>query len=56
MYEAVKSAIDIGYRHIDAAWVYRSESQIGLALKEKMADGTIARDDLFITSKVGQTH
>ncbi|XP_041368669.1 aldo-keto reductase family 1 member B1-like isoform X2 [Gigantopelta aegis] len=42
----------MGYRHIDTAWVYRAETQIGQALREKMDDGTVKRHDLFITSKL----
>lgn len=52
MKQAVKSAIDAGYRHIDGAYVYRNEKEIGDALKEKMDEGIIERKDIFITTKV----
>lgn len=48
----MKYAIDRGYRHIDTGLTYGSEKDIGVALKEKIAEGVIKREDMFITTKV----
>ncbi len=52
IYQAVRDAIKIGYRHIDCAWIYFNEAEIGTALKDAMAAGDVKREDLWITSKL----
>ncbi|XP_071486036.1 aldo-keto reductase family 1 member A1-A-like [Diadema antillarum] len=49
---AVLEAIAAGYRHIDGAAAYNNEEEVGAAIKEKIADGTITREDIFVTTKL----
>ncbi|XP_051154638.1 aldo-keto reductase AKR2E4-like isoform X1 [Leptopilina boulardi] len=49
---AIRHAINIGYRHFDCAAVYGNEREIGKVVREKIADGTVKREDLFIVTKV----
>jgi len=45
---AVKTALEIGYRHIDTAEMYGNEKEVG----EGIRDAGVARGDVFITSKL----
>ena len=48
---AVSSALSAGYRHVDTARVYGNEAPVGKALR----DSGIARDELFVTTKLWNT-
>jgi len=52
---AVKSALEVGYRHIDCAAIYGNEAEVGVALTESMKEQKIDREELFITSKLWNT-
>ncbi|MGD1862716.1 MAG: aldo/keto reductase [Leptolyngbyaceae cyanobacterium] len=52
VYEAVKTAVNLGYRHIDCALIYGNEAEIGRALSECFAAGTVTREEMWITSKL----
>jgi diketogulonate reductase-like aldo/keto reductase len=49
---ATKAAVEAGFRHLDCAERYRNEEEVGGALKELFAQGTVRREDLFVTTKL----
>jgi diketogulonate reductase-like aldo/keto reductase len=54
--QAVKIALEVGFRHFDCAERYRNESAVGEAMQEALKSGTIKREDLFITTKLWNTN
>ena len=50
--EVVKKAVEIGYRHIDTAQVYKNERGVG----EGIRISGIPREELFVVSKVAAEH
>ena len=52
VYEVVRKAIESGYRHFDCASFYGNESEIGMAISDAIKNGDVAREDLWITSKL----
>ncbi|KAF4023316.1 hypothetical protein G4228_015321, partial [Cervus hanglu yarkandensis] len=50
--EVTKFAIEVGFRHVDSAHLYQNEEQVGQAIRSKIADGTVKREDIFYTSKL----
>ncbi|EFJ36384.1 hypothetical protein SELMODRAFT_141212 [Selaginella moellendorffii] len=53
--KAVKTALEVGYRHIDCASVYGNQKEIGEALSEVFKSGIVKREDVWITSKLWNT-
>jgi alcohol dehydrogenase (NADP+) len=52
---ATRNALHAGFRHFDSAERYRNEKEVGIALKEGL-DAGIAREDLFVTTKLWNTN
>jgi alcohol dehydrogenase (NADP+) len=52
VYKAVREAIKAGYTHIDCAWIYQNETEIGKAFQDAFIDGDVTREELFVTSKL----
>jgi aldehyde reductase len=50
--DATGAALEAGFRHFDCAERYRNEQQVGEAIRERLQRGSVAREDLFITTKL----
>ena len=50
--QAVKNALQVGYRHIDTAWFYGNEKEVGEGLRQS----GVKREDIFLCTKVRETH
>ncbi len=53
---ATANALKVGFRHFDCAERYRNERDVGEALQAEFATGAIAREDVFITTKLWNTN
>jgi alcohol dehydrogenase (NADP+) len=49
---ATRDALEAGFRHFDCAERYGNEREVGRALQAGLADGKIAREDIFVTTKL----
>jgi alcohol dehydrogenase (NADP+) len=53
---ATTNALKVGFRHLDCAERYRNEREIGEALQAEITGGTVAREEVFITTKLWNTN
>jgi 2,5-diketo-D-gluconate reductase A len=51
-YEAIRHALDVGYRLVDTATMYRNESEVGQAIR----DSSVDRAGVFVTTKLPSGH
>lgn len=52
----VKTAIKLGYRHIDTAAIYGNEEGVGVGIASALKENNLIREELFVTSKVWNDH
>jgi diketogulonate reductase-like aldo/keto reductase len=54
--QAVKTALETGFRHFDCAERYRNEAAVGEAIQEVFQAGAIQREEVFVTTKLWNTN
>ena len=54
--EAVYTAISVGYRHMDSAWLYKNEHLVGQGVRRALEEGIVTRDEIFLVTKVWPTN
>lgn len=50
--DAVKDAIDLGYRMFDTSRFYCNEKELGKGIRAKIREGVVRREDIFVITKV----
>ena len=52
-YTAALTALKTGYRHLDCAWFYQNEGEVGDAIRDFLKEHTdVKREDIFVCTKV----
>jgi diketogulonate reductase-like aldo/keto reductase len=54
--QAIKTALEVGFRHFDCAERYRNEEVVGDAMREIFEAGTVQREEVFVTTKLWNTN
>ena len=54
--QATKTALEVGFRHLDCAERYRNEEAVGDAMQAAFREGTIQREGVFVTTKLWNTN
>ena len=50
--QAIKTALKVGFRHLDCAELYGNEDVVGNAMREAFEAGTVRREEVFVTTKL----
>ncbi|XP_032309427.1 1,5-anhydro-D-fructose reductase isoform X1 [Drosophila ananassae] len=53
---AVHCAVETGFRHFDTAYYYENEKEVGEALRTQIKMGNVSRENIFLTTKLWNTH
>jgi diketogulonate reductase-like aldo/keto reductase len=53
---ATKTAMEVGFRHLDTAERYRNEKEVGEAMQEVLQKGIVTREEMFVTAKLWNTN
>jgi diketogulonate reductase-like aldo/keto reductase len=54
--QAARTALEVGFRHLDCAERYRNEAAVGDAIQDAIKAGTLRREELFVTTKLWNTN
>jgi len=54
--QATRTALEVGFRHLDCAERYGNETAVGEAIQDAFKAGTLQRRDLFVTTKLWNTN
>jgi alcohol dehydrogenase (NADP+) len=54
--QATKTALEVGFRHLDCAERYRNEEAVGDVMRAPFSEGPIRREDVFVTTKLWNTN
>jgi hypothetical protein len=54
--QATKTALEVGFRHLDCAERYRNEDVVGEAMQAVFRAGAIGREDIFVATKLWNTN
>jgi len=52
---SIRTALDLGYRHIDTAFMYGTEEIVGRVIGEYIREGKLKREEIFVTTKLPPT-
>lgn len=53
---AIHCAVESGFRHFDTAYNYENEKEVGEAIRTQIQMGNVSRENIFLTTKLWNTH